>query len=71
MSKCSFHRMEHLLGICSGVVELDLEVDGFQVFRGTAILILIVDVQVCTPISNGRMLSLFHILARVSCHLSH
>jgi hypothetical protein len=61
--------MQYPLGICPRVIQMDLEADQFPSFRGTAIFIAIVAVQVCPPTSDGGGLPLLCILASVNCHL--
>ena len=50
--------MEHLLGVCLSVVYLDLEIDLFLVFWGTAILISILAIQIYTHTNNGGVFAL-------------
>ena len=61
--------LEHLLGICPGMVHLGLEEELFPVFWETAELISRVSVPVCNSTSNGEAFLLLHILANMSCHL--
>ena len=61
LRKCPCGRMEHSLGTCPRVLLLGPEVDWFPIFLGTAVLISIVAIQVCTPSSNGEVFPLLHI----------
>ena len=69
-SMCPCYMLEHLLGICSVVVWLGLQVELFPVFWGTSILFYKVVLPACNPITSGRVFLFLHILDRICCHLS-
>jgi hypothetical protein len=57
-----YYLLEHLLGICTGVVLLGPQVVLCPIFWGTVKLISGVIVQACNPTSNGGVLLFLHIL---------
>jgi uncharacterized membrane protein YccF (DUF307 family) len=65
-----YYMLEHLLGICPGVVKLDHQVLLCPVFSGTTKLISRVVVPACNPTNNGGVFLFLHILTSVCCHLS-
>ena len=64
----SFGMSVYPLGVCPRVVLLSLEVDWFQIFWETVILISKMAVQVYIPTSNGEMFPLLLALSTMSCH---
>ena len=68
-SMCPCYMLEHLLGICPGVVWLGLQVELFPVFWGTAILFSKVVVPACNPTTSGQVFLFLPILDRICCQL--
>jgi hypothetical protein len=66
MCLCSI--VEQLLGTCSEVVKLYLQVELFPIFWETARLISRVVVRVCTTTSKGGVFPLLHILPSMNHH---
>ena len=62
--------LEHLLGICPGVVYLGTQVVLCPIFWGTAKLNSRVILPACNPTNNGGVFLFLYILTRVCCHLS-
>jgi hypothetical protein len=67
---CPFYKLEHLLGICSGVVLLDLLVELCPISWETAKMISRLVVPACSSTNNGGVFLFLHILDSICCQLS-
>jgi hypothetical protein len=67
---CPYYKLDHLLGICPGVVLRDPLVVLCLIFWGTARLISRVVVPACNPTSNGGVFLFLYIRSSICCHLS-